>query len=456
MCGIFGYVGKSINAARLTYFGLYALQHRGQESSGITVSDGKTLKTYKGMGLVAQVYNEAHLEKLKGPMAIGHNRYSTYAGSFFEHTQPFTGEENIVALAHNGNLPDTRKLIEFLNLKGFKTEGCSDSRLMHITITHFLRKGASLEEAIKQAFPLFVGAFCLLVMTKDKIAATRDQFGIRPLSIGTTNDGFVFASETCSLDTVNAKFIRDVNPGEMVVIEKGKLRSYQIAPPKQNLDIFEFVYFSRPDSTLLGKRVYKVRRNLGKELAKENPIKADVVMPVPDSSLPAAVGYASTIKLPLEFGLVKNRYLGRTFIMPDQKLRDRGVQMNMNTIKEVINGKNVVVIDDSIVRGTTIKKLIRNIREAGAKKVHLLSSCPPIRYPDFYGIDTPIQKNLIAAQMSIKDIEKFVGADSLYYLSYKGLIKATELQEDVFCTSCFTGNYPIDIGDHKNGIRFDV
>lgn len=456
-CAVFGIYGEKIEAARLTYFALYALQHRGQESSGITVSDGKRLKTYKGMGLITKVYSEAHLEKLTGSMAIGHNRYSTYGGSFFEHTQPFTGKENIVALGHNGNLPDTRKLTEFLNKNGYETKGCSDSRLMHITLTHFLKKGVTLETAITNAFPLFVGAFCLVVMTKDKLAAVRDRFGIRPFSIGTINGrGFVFASETCALDTLNADYLRDVQPGEMVVVANGKLSSYQLAPPSQKLDIFEFVYFSRPDSTLLGKRVYNVRKNLGRELAKEYPIKADVVIPVPDSSIPAAIGYASSLKLPLEFGLVNNRYIGRTFIMPDPRLRDRGVQMKINPIEEVIKGKSVVVVDDSIVRGTTSKKLIGMIRDAGARKVHLLSSCPPIRYPDFYGIDTPIQKDLIAANLKVKEIEKFIGADSLYYLSYEGLIKATELSEDLFCTSCFTGRYPIDIGKHAKNIRFNV
>lgn len=456
-CAVFGVYGEGLDAARLTYFGLYALQHRGQESSGITVSDLTTLTTHKGMGLVDKVYNEQSLEKLKGPIAIGHNRYSTYAGSFLEHTQPFTGEENIVALGHNGNLPNVQALLGFLHKRKIKTDNLSDSRLMHLAITAFMKDSLSVEDAIKKSIPLFTGAFCLLVMTKDKLVAVRDEYGIRPLSIGTIDKGgFVFASETCALDAVNAKYLRDVTPGEMVVVSDKGLESHVLSKPNQKLDIFEFVYFSRPDSMLLGKSAYEVRKNLGHELAREYKAKADVVIPIPDSSIPAAIGFAEKSGIPFEFGLVKNRYIGRTFIMPDQKLRDVSVQMKLNPIKEIIKGKRVVLIDDSIVRGTTVKRLIKMVRDAGAKEVHLLSSCPPVKYPDFYGIDTPFQKDLIGAQMKVKEIEKFVGADSLYYLSYKGLIKATGLPESVFCTSCFTGNYPIDIGKHRDNINFDV
>lgn len=452
-CAVFGVYGKGLDVARLTYFGLYALQHRGQESSGISASDGKNIKTHKAMGLVAQVYGEENLERLKGYMAIGHNRYSTYGGSFFEHTQPVTDKDRNVVLAHNGNLPDVTKLVEFLSSKKISTKGFSDSGLMHLAIAYFVKNGSSLEEAIKNSFPLFTGAFCLLVMTKNKIAAVRDKYGIRPFSIGTLNGGYVFSSETCALDTVSATYLRDVKPGEMVIVDTKGLHSYELAKPNQKLDIFELVYFSRPDSILLGKRVHEVRKNLGKELAKEHPIKADVVIPVPDSSIPAAIGYATTLNIPFDFGLVKNRYIGRTFIMPDQRLRDRGVQMKLNPIEEVIKGKRVVVIDDSIVRGTTTKKLIQMIRDAGAKEVHLMSSCPPVRYPDYYGIDTPIQKNLIAARMTVAEIKKFLDADSLTYLSYNGLIRATGLPENVFCTSCFTGEYPIDIGENKKNIK---
>jgi amidophosphoribosyltransferase len=456
-CGIFGIYGKNIEAARLTFFGLYALQHRGQESTGISSSDGKEIKTYKAMGLVTQVYNEHDLEKLKGSMAIGHNRYSTYGGSFFEHTQPVTGRKNIVALAHNGNLPQTKKLIDFLHANGLRmeTDGLTDSRLMHLALEHLLVKGLSIEDAIREAFPLFTGAFSLLVMTKDKMVGVRDAYGIRPFSIGTINgSGYVFSSETCAIDTVGGKVLREILPGEMVVVSKGKLKSYKLAKPNQKLDIFEFVYFSRPDSMILGKRVYDVRKNLGLELANECAVEADVVIPVPDSSVPAATGYSIGTKIPLELGLIKNRYVGRTFIMPDPRLRERGVKIKLNPIPEVVRGKRVILVDDSIVRGNTTRKLVALVKSAGAKEVHLLISSPPVMFPDFYGIDTPIQKNLIGANKTVKQIEKFTGADSLYYLSYRGLIKATGLPEDVFCTSCFTGNYPIDIGDKKDNIKY--
>lgn len=454
-CAVFGVFGHE-TAARLTYFGLYALQHRGQECSGIAASDRKKIRTHKGLGLVAQVYQESDFEKLEGNMAIGHNRYSTSGGTAPEHIQPVASANDIVALAHNGNLPDTKKLEKFLRLKGISTDGYNDSELMQLAIKYYLVKGQSLEKAIERTFPHFSGAFSLLVMTKDTMVAVRDRFGIRPLSIGRLNGGYVVASETCALDTVNAYEVRDVKPGEMVTITDKGITSTILARPKQKLDIFEFVYFSRPDSMLLGKRVYEVRKNLGAELAKECKIQADVVIPVPDSAIPAALGFSAVSKIPFEFGLVKNRYIGRTFIMPDQKLRDRGVQMKLNPIAEIIKGKSVVVVDDSVVRGTTARKLVKMIRDAGAKQVHLLSSCPPVRFPDFYGIDTPDQKDLIAATMTIQQIQEYIGADSLHYLSYKGLIKATGLPESLFCTACFTGDYPIDIGEHAKYIDFGV
>lgn len=453
-CALFGVIGKNADASRLTYFGLYALQHRGQESSGIAASNGKEIKVYKAMGLVAQVYQESDFENLRGNIAIGQNRYSTSGGSTDEHNQPVGKKRDIVALSHNGNLPVTKRLKKFLKTQGIDTDGLNDSEMMHAVIKYYIVKGLTLEDAIKKSYPLFTGAFCILVMTKNKIAAVRDAYGIRPLSIGQTPEGtYVFSSETCALATVNAKYIRDVEPGEMVVATTNGITSEQIEQPNQKLDIFEFVYFSRPDSMLLGKSVYQVRKNLGLQLAKEFPIRADVVIPVPDSAIPAAIGYAQASGIPFESGLVKNRYIGRTFILPDQNLRDRGVQMKLHPLEEVIKNRKVIVIDDSIVRGTTAKKLVKMVRDAGAKEVHLLSSCPPIRYPDFYGIDTPSQKELIAANMSLSQVRKFVGAESLNYLSYDGMIKATGLPESVFCTSCFTGQYPIDIGHYNKKIK---
>ncbi|MBI2442670.1 MAG: amidophosphoribosyltransferase [Candidatus Levybacteria bacterium] len=456
-CAVFGVYGRDIDAARLTYFGLYALQHRGQESSGIAASDGKRINLHKAMGLVAQVYNEHDFDKLHGFLAIGHNRYATFGGSTDDHIQPAADREMKVVLAHNGNLPSIEKLRKFLVSKDISVKNLNDSELMLTVISYFLSQGQTLEKAVTYAFPLFTGAFSLLVMTKDKIAAVRDQYGIRPFSIGTLNHtGYVFSSETCALDTVNARYLRDVLPGELVIADKHGLHSYQLAKPTPKLDIFEFVYFTRPDSILLGKRVAEVRKNLGRNLAREAKVKADVVIPVPDSAVPAALGYAEVSKIPFDFGLVKNRYIGRTFIMPDQRLRDRGVQMKLNPIGESIKGKRVVVIDDSIVRGTTAKKLVKLLRDAGAKEVHLMSSCPPTRFPDFYGINTPTQAELIAATMPIQKIKEFIGADSLHYLSYKGLIDATGLPEDTFCTSCFTGIYPIDIGENEKHINRNI
>lgn len=458
-CAVFGIYGrKGLQAARLTYFGLYTQQHRGQESSGISASSGHNIRTHKALGLVTQVYTEENLKQLKGHIAIGHNRYSTSGGSHDSHSQPVTsrrGPNDVLVLAHNGNLPVDDNLSKFLKEKGFYTDGLNDSELIHQIIRYYLVKTGSLEEAIKSTFPMLKGAFCLLVMTKDKIAAVRDSYGIRPLSLGKLGGGYVFSSETCAIDTVDGRVIRDIKPGEMVVVGPSGLKSYQLAKPIPKLDVFEFVYFARPDSKLLGKSVYEVRRNMGVQLARENPIKADVVIPIPDSSIPAAIGYAATLKIPLEFALTKNRYIGRTFIMPDQHLRERGVEMKHNPIREIIKGKNVVVIDDSIVRGTTAKKLVLILKKNGAKKVHIVSSSPPVRFPDFYGINTRSQKELIGANLSIPKIKKFIGADSLYYLSYKGLLKAIGVPEDQLCTACFTGEYPIDIGKKKKLIKYN-
>lgn len=455
-CGIFGVYGKGLDAARLTYFGLFSLQHRGQESSGIASSNGKRIFIHKASGLVAQVYNEKNLRTLKGTMAIGHNRYSTSGGSTALHNQPVCNHHDTLALAHNGNLPDVTLLKKFLKDNRVATKGCNDSELMHKTLKMFLRKGMTIEDAVTKCFPLFTGAFCLLVMTKDKMVAIRDRYGIRPFSLGKLNGGYVFSSETCALYTIGAEVIRDINPGEMIVVDQKGLKTYQLAKPNQKLDIFEFVYFSRPDSILLGKSVYEFRKNLGKALAKEFPIKADVVIPVPDSAIPAAIGYASASGIPFEFGLTKNRYIGRTFILPSQRLRDSSVQMKLHPTNGVIKNKRVIIIDDSIVRGTTAQKIVTMLRHAGAKEVHVLSSCPQVVFPDFYGIDTPSQTELIAANKSNEQMLKFFKADSLHFLSYKGMIGATKLPESVFCTSCFTGDYPIDIGKKKDVITYTV
>lgn len=455
-CGICGVYGQGFEASRLVYFGLWALQHRGQESSGITSSDGKVIRTHKGEGLVAHVYQEEDLKKLKGTMAIGHNRYGTSGGKGSKHAQPIIQKGDKVALAHNGTLPSTTQLTAFLLSKKQNIDGLNDSELMQKALEYYMGKGISIELAVKKCWPLFTGAFCLVLLTKNKLVAIRDSCGIRPLSFGKLNGGYVVASETCALDTMSAKFVRDIKPGEMVVFDKKGIHSYQIEKGQQKLDIFEFIYFARPDSMLLGKSVNEVRRNLGKLLAKECRVSADVVIPVPDSAIPAALGFAEASGIPFDHGLIKNRYIHRTFIRPDQHLREQDVRIKLNPLESVIKGKRVVVVDDSIVRGTTSKKLVSILKHAGAAKVHFLVTSSPIRFPDFYGIDTPSQKDLIAAQLPIEKIQKYIGADSLCYLSYQGMVAATGLPEGVFSLSSFTGDYPIDIKEKKQEITYNL
>lgn len=458
-CGIFGVYGRGFGAARLVHPGLWALQHRGQESSGIASSDGKRLYLHKGMGLVSRVFDEENLSKLKGFLAIGHNRYSTSGDSIVSHAQPILEKVNggnYIALVHNGNLPSLKKLKRFFKFLKISTKGLNDSEMITKAISVYMKDGLGLKGAIRKVYPLLTGVFCLLVMDERKIIAVRDSFGIRPLSLGKLNSGYVVASETCALDIIGAKFLREVSPGEMVVISDQGLISYQIEKGTQRLDVFEYVYLARPDSIILGKSVDQVRQNLGEELAKENGIKADIVIPVPDSAIPAAIGFSRQSKIPFEMGLIKNRYIHRTFISPEEHIRRKTVQLKLNPMRHILAGKKVAVIDDSIVRGTTSKQIIKMIRDAGATEVHLLVSSPPVRFPDFYGINTPDQKELIAATKNINQIAKELGVDSLHYLSYQGLIKAVGLPEDLLCTSCFTGNYPVDIGERRKEISYDI
>ncbi|MCL5784280.1 MAG: amidophosphoribosyltransferase [Patescibacteria group bacterium] len=457
-CGIFGVYGTGFEAARLVHPGLWALQHRGQESSGIASSDGKKIYLHKGMGLVSHVFGEEDLKKLKGYLAIGHNRYSTSGDSIDSHAQPILEKINankFIALVHNGNLPSTQKLAEFLKDKKVSASGLNDSEMITKAIAVLVKEGLSLEAAIKKAYPLFTGVFCLLIMNEEKIIAVRDGFGIRPLCLGKLNGGFIVASETCALDIIGAKFLREVKPGEMVILDDKGLQGVQIEKGQQKLDVFEYVYFARPDSIILGKSVDEVRQNLGKELARENQIKADMVIPVPDSAIPAAIGFSKESKIPFEMGLIKNRYIHRTFISPEVHARHKMVQLKLNPMPHVLKGKKVIIIDDSIVRGTTSKQIIKMIKDAGAKEVHLLVSSPPVKFPDFYGIDTPKQKDLIAAEKNIKQIAQELGVDSLHYLSYQGLIKAIGLPENLLCTALFNGNYPVDIGERRKEIVYE-
>lgn len=451
-CGVFG-VYNCHSASREVYFGLYSLQHRGQESSGIASTNGSKIHVHKSLGLVPQVFQEKDFDHLVGEIAIGHNRYSTSGGTLHQHNQPVHNSGDPLALAHNGNLPSTEALEEYLIKNGVEVGNLNDSELIYTALKFQMSKGKSIVDAITETYHLFTGAFALLIMTKDTLVALQDPYGIRPLSIGKLNGGYAFSSESCALDTVNATFIKDVGPGEMVVANKDGLKTYNLVKGERKLDIFEFVYFARPDSTLLGKRIYEVRQNFGKTLAKEYPVKADVVIPVPESAIPAAIGYSMVSGIQYQQGLIKNRYIGRTFIMPDQRLRDRSVQMKLIPIPEVLKGKRVIVVDDSIVRGTTTGKIVKMLRNAGAKEVHVMISSPPVKYPDFYGINTPFQKDLIAANKTVEEICKIIGADSLNYLSYEGLIRSTELPESMFNTSMFTGFYPLDIKDRANEIK---
>jgi amidophosphoribosyltransferase len=428
------------------------LQHRGQESSGIVSSDGQRLYRHAAPGLVATVYREEDLEQLPGHMAIGHNRYSTSGGTDDMYNQPFLDHEHRIAFAHNGNLPDWSQLQEFLEKRGIKLDKFNDSRMMSAAIACYMDDGLSLPDAVKAAYPLFTGVFSSLLMNEDTLIAFRDPAGIRPLSIGTFEGGYVVASETCAFDTVGATYLRDVEPGEMVVIDKDGLTSQQIIKGEQKLDIFEMVYFARPDSLLLGKRVDMVRQEFGRVMAKEFPIEADVIVPVPDSGIPAALGYAQASGIPFEMALIKNRYIHRTFIRPTAQLRERDLKMKLNPVLELMKDKRVVLVDDSIVRGTTMRHLVSMVFEAGAKEVHLLISSPPVRYPDFYGINTPKQSELLAAYMTEQEMSDYVGATSLSFLSFDGMIKATGLPAERFTTSCFNGDYPISIGQRAQEI----
>ena len=446
-CAVFGVYAPGQEASRLVHTGLWTLQHRGQESTGISVSDGTVIRTHKGQGLVAHVYDEASLRPLVGHIAIGHNRYSTSGGDGLRHSQPVTGGANLLSLAHNGNLPSVTLLSRALTDAAVDPGDANDSELMHAVLERELEMGASLEDAVRRNFPLFTGAFSLALLTGSSLAAVRDARGIRPLALGRLGDGYIVSSESCAIDAIGGTFLRDVRPGELVVIDENGLRSVQITAGREQLDIFEFVYFARPDSILLGRRVNEVRRQFGINLAHEHPVRADVVIPVPDSGVPAAIGYSGETGIPLDFGLLKNRYIHRTFIRPAQSLRESGVRMKLNPIVEVLRGKRVAVVDDSIVRGTTSRQIVQMLRGAGASEVHFLVSSPPVRFPDVYGIDLPNAADLLASRMSVEQIRQFIGADSLSYLSYEGMIDATGLQEHNFSTSCFSGVYPISAED---------
>ncbi len=447
-CGVFGIYTPGQAVSTSIYFGLFALQHRGQESAGIATSDGQTVTVVKDLGLVAQVFDQADLAALDGHLGIGHVRYSTTGSSSWENAQPVHRQigNTSVALGHNGNLTNTSDLAS-----AGTGRATSDSDLMLETIAGFVdderSDGRGIEVAMMKALPMFEGAFSLVVMDQGRLIGVRDPHGFRPLSLGRIGvNGWILASETSALDLVGAVFVRDVEPGEMVVIDAGGVRSLH---PFETIDpslcIFEFVYFARPDSQLYGKSVFAARQQMGRLLATEHSVKADVVVPVPESGIPAAQGFSEMSLIPYADGLVKNRYVGRTFIQPDQMLRDQGIRLKLNPIPATFSGKRVVLVDDSIVRGTTTKQLIEMVRMAGAKEIHLRVSSPPYRWPCFYGMDTSDQTKLLASTRSIDEIAEYLGVDSLGYLSLDALVAATGTPADGFCKACLCGDYPTDV-----------
>jgi len=449
VCGIFGHP----DAAKLTYFGLYALQHRGQESAGIVSSDGEKVYEHKAMGLVPEVFTESILSRLHGTMALGHVRYSTTGGSSIINAQPFTASHRggSISIAHNGNLVNTKQLRDELEADGAIFQSSTDSEV----VVHLLAHNSSLglEKSITETFSRVSGAYSILLMTKTQLIAIRDPYGFRPLCLGQLNNGgYVVASETCALDLIEARYIRDVEPGEILIIDQDGLRTISTPPRhKPRFCIFEHVYFARPDSDIFGLNVYSCRKRMGAILAKEAKIDADFVMPFPDSGNYAALGYSQASGLPLEMGMIRNHYIGRTFIQPTQSMRDFSVRVKLNPVRSFLDGKRVIIMEDSIIRGTTGRCRVQSLRNAGAKEVHMLISCPPTRYPCFYGIDFPTGGQLIAANNTIDGIRESLGLDSLQYLSIEGLVEATGMPKDSFCLACFNNDYPVppDQNFHK-------
>jgi amidophosphoribosyltransferase len=443
-CGVFGVYGHP-NAAELTYYGLYALQHRGQESAGIVTSDGKQFHAHKGMGLVSQVFKGDVLHEMTGKIALGHTRYSTTGSSQLKNAQPLIVDcaRGQIAIAHNGNLTNASKLRDELEAKGSIFQTTVDSEIILHLMAQPSKNGHNntLVETIRK----IEGAFSLVIMTENELIGVRDPHGFRPLCIGRIDDGYVLASETCALDLIHAKFVRDVEPGEIVAINENGISSFQAFPEQQRraFCVFEYVYFARPDSTIANRNVYKVRVEMGKELAREFPIKADIVVPVPDSGNCAALGYSLESGIPFEMAFVRNHYVGRSFLQPSQLIRDFDVRVKLNLIEHLVKDKRVIVVDDSIVRGTTCKARVNNLKEAGAKEVHVLVSCPPHMHPCVYGIDFPDRSKLMAANHSIEEIRKYLNTDSLHYLSQEGLVRATGLPATSFCMACYDGNYPV-------------
>ena len=447
MCGIFG-IANHPDAARMAYLGLYALQHRGQESCGISASDGTLVSTHKSMGHVAEVFTEDVFKRLGGERAIGHTRYSTAGDSSESNAQPIVVKcsHGTVSVCHNGNLINAHTLRTDLEQDGALFQSTGDTEV----ILHLIARSqtgdllSALGETVKQ----IQGAFSLLLLTEDTLIGVRDSNGFRPLSLGKLNDSYVLASETCAFDLIGATYIRDVEPGEIVVIRGGELQSIHALHSTQvSKCVFEHVYFARPDSLVFGRTVQQSRDLMGKILAQESPVDADLVVPIPDSGVAAAIGYSQESKIPFAFGLIRNHYVGRTFIEPRTTIRNFGVKVKLNPVKHLLAGKRVVLIDDSIVRGTTSRKIVKMVRAAGASEVHMRISCPPTISPCFYGVDTPTKKELIASSHTVEEISKYIEADSLAYLSLPGLLRSVGDTPNQFCTACYSGHYPLEFAD---------
>ncbi|MBI5746188.1 MAG: amidophosphoribosyltransferase [Nitrospirae bacterium] len=442
-CGVFGIYGHP-EAANLTYLGLYALQHRGQESAGIVSSDGSSFFCEKGMGLVSDIFSEERLKKLQGSMAIGHTRYSTTGESILSNVQPILVNYALgrISLSHNGNLINAGILRDELEAYGAIFQSTIDSEVIVHLIAHSRESG--LLQRVVDALNRIRGAFSIIFLSESGLMGVRDPHGLRPLSLGRIKDGWVIASETCAFDLIEAEFVRDIEPGELVVINEKGLESYRPFPHVEPAPcIFEYIYFARPDSIIFGHDVYSIRKALGRELAIESPVRADMVIPVPDSGAPAALGFAEGSGIPYEIGLIRNHYVGRTFIEPQQSIRHFGVKIKLNPVANLLKGKRVVVVDDSLVRGTTSRKIVKMIKHAGAREVHMRIASPPISHPCFYGIDTPTRRELIASSHSIDEVRRYITASSLAYLSVDGMLKTVPKPSDNYCIACFSGRYPI-------------
>ena len=453
-CGVFGVFLPGEPVAQMAYYGLYALQHRGQEAAGIAVSGRETILVYKDLGLVSQVFNDEHLRTLTGDIAIGHVRYATTGGSTWENAQPTLGPTRFgtIAMAHNGNLTNTVRLMAEVkessgaDLRGELGRGSSTDTAVITALLGAPNSADSLEELALEVFPRLEGAFSRVFVDEHRLYAARDRHGFRPLVLGQLGAGWVIASESAALDIVGAEFVREIEPGELLVIhEDGTLHSRRWAEPKRSGCIFEYVYLARPDTAIGGRSINSSRLEMGRILAREHPVEADLVMPTPDSGTPAAIGYAQESGIPYGQGLVKNAYIGRTFIQPTQLARQRGIHLKLNPLKEVIAGQRLVVVDDSIVRGNTQRTLVRMLRQAGAAEVHVRISSPPVQWPCFFGIDFPTRDELIANELTLEEIRQSIDADSLGYISLGGMVEATAQHQSQLCTACFTGKYPVDI-----------